>query len=329
MPMARVRGPGHPDQVCDMVATTIVEEYTRRDPKTRAHIRVMGGHGALFVAGEVLSTADFDVTSVVKRVLGASGVRGEVEPFVALEPMSPTWASEMGARDGASVVGYATNETPLRLPPHGVLAQRVARLLEKQRTQDEDWFWFEANYEVTVERLSEKYVTVIRVGHADTKPVAEVRTTIQKFLTEQGIAGPIRINPAGEEHLMSLAHRVGSSGKSEGGFVVSSLLPTCASGAGLHLTHPLNAGKWLARSVARLCVGRELGEAVMVSASWLPLESRPHVIRIRNQRGEDLGQVIPSDDFDLRRLPKTFAVDGNLHRDLETGYLEGELPWEK
>jgi S-adenosylmethionine synthetase len=329
MPIARVRGPGHPDQVCDLVAVAIVEEYARRDPASRLHLRVMGGHGAMFVTGEVSSTADFDVSSVVRRVVGASGVQAEIEPFIALEPMAPAWAAEYGAREGAHVVAYATNETVERFPKQCVLARKVAQLIEKKRLEDEDWFWLDADYEILVERVNEKYVTVLRVGHADAKPIAEVRNLIQHLLSSAGVPGPIRINPAGEETRIGLQNRVGSSGRLGSVDGSSSLLPSSPSGVGLHVTHPLNAGSWLARAIAKECVGRNLGEAVQVSVSWLPLESRAHQIRIRNERGDDLAQAIDQVRFDLRQLPESYKKGGYLTQALQAHYQPVELPWEK
>ncbi len=329
MPVARVRGPGHPDQVCDLVAAAIVEEYERRDPAARLHIRVMGGHGALFVGGEVASTADFDVSAIVRRVLGASGVTSDTEPFIALEPMAPNWACESGTREGASVTAYATNETKERVPAHVELARKVARLLEAKRIGDEDWFWLDPDYEVIVERVEQKFVTVVHVGHADAKPIAEVRSTIQRLLTDAQIPSPIRINPAGEETRVGLFHRVGSSAQAASIDQGGSLLPCAASGVGLHSTHPLNAGAHLARAIARECLGRELGQAIMVSVSWLPLEARPHQVRIRNERGDDLSNAIDRERFDLRKLPETYKAPGLLTSALECGYRDVELPWEK
>lgn len=329
MPVARVRGPGHPDQVCDLVATAIVEEYEKRDPASRLHIRVMGGHGALFVGGEVLSSADFDVSAVARRVMGSCGLSADMEPFIAIESMAPSWASEAGAREGALVTAYATDETKERVPTHMGLARKAARLLEAKRLGDEEWFWLDPDYEVLVERVEQKYVTVVRVGHTDAKPIAEVRSAIQRLLSDAQIPAPIRINPAGEETRVGLFHRVGSSAQAASIDESGSLLPCSLSGVGLHSAHPLNIGKHLARAVARECLGRELGHAIMVSVSWLPLETRPHQIRIRNERGDDLSTSINRERFDLKHIPEDYLAPGHLTRMLERGYRDVELPWEK
>jgi hypothetical protein len=91
----------------------------------------------------------------------------------------------------------------------------------------------------------------------------------------------------------------------------------------------LNAGSWIARAVARECVNRELGQAIQVSVSWLPLESRAHQLRIRNERGDDLSQAIDIGRFDLRHIPENYLKDPYLTQVLQANYQPVELPWEK
>src|SRR5690349_18557812 len=88
MRTALKRLPGHPDEACDLVAEAIVDEYMRRDPASRVRVSVSGGRGVMFVAGDVLSQADFDVSALVKRTLGSLGITDDVEPFVSLEPVT-------------------------------------------------------------------------------------------------------------------------------------------------------------------------------------------------------------------------------------------------
>jgi S-adenosylmethionine synthetase len=67
MAWAHLEGPGAPDTACDLVTAAIADEYLRRDPASLLNIRVSGGHGVLFVAGEAKSQADFDVAAVTTR----------------------------------------------------------------------------------------------------------------------------------------------------------------------------------------------------------------------------------------------------------------------
>jgi len=292
MSLARARGPGHPDKVCDAVAANIVEEYLKRDPAAQMNIRVCGGQGVMFVAGEVKSTADFDVSAVVRRTVAACGVSESVEPFITIEPMAPAWAPEIGSRDVVTVMGYATSQTPERLPPIVVLAQKIAAELERSRISDPDWFWLGSDYEVTVEDASKPWSINLRAEHADGQDVDSVRRQLESLVRQQAPDATLKINPAGEETCAGLSVRIGSSGRTSSADQYGTTLPANESGVGRHLNHPLNAGAELARQTAIKLVNQGRGQAILVNMVWQPLEARPGGVRARNEKGEDLTRLI-------------------------------------
>lgn len=320
MAMARVRGPGHPDQACDLVAAAIVEEYVRRDSASRLNIRVAGGQGVMFVAGEVLSSADFDVSAVVRRTLGANGVTATLEPFIAVEPMVPGWGPLVGAREAVNVMGYATKETSEYLPRCVALARQAARILEERRVQDTDWFWMGSDYEVVVDDNGTQPLIIVRAEHTDTSSLSEVRERITQVFQVHSIAGEVRVNPAGEETRAGLGARMGSS--SRGGSLDSygSSLPASSSGVGFHPSHPLNAGAWMARRIARELVMAGHGQAVMVQAAWLPLEPRPTYVRIRNERGQDLSAHLDQARLDLSKPSSDFLSPSSVTQAIRSGF---------
>lgn len=329
MALARVRGPGQPDQACDLVAAMICEEYLRRDPTSRLNVHVSGGQGALFVAGDVRSTADFDVSAIVQRVLGQLGTGASVEPFIAFEPMSAEWAPEVGTREVASAFGYATDATRDRLPPAVSMARDVAQELERRRTSDPDWFWLGADCEVTVEDRRGKSLVVIRAQHVDTMEVGRVREQIKSLIEPRLSGAELRVNVAGEEIRAGLSARMGASGLVGAAESFGTAIPPQASGAGKHLSHPSNLGNWFARAAAIELVAAKKGKGVMVNLTWLPLESRPHEIRIRNERGEDLSSLVDASRFDLNRAPQDFLRPELLSASLRAPF-DGSagLPWE-
>ena len=113
--------------------------------------------------------------------------------------MTPSWATTTGAREGATVTAYATDETKERVPMYVSLARQIAHLLEAKRTGDEDWFWLDADYEFLVERVEQKYIASVRVGHADSQPIVEVRSLIQRLVNDVQVPVSVRVNSAGEE----------------------------------------------------------------------------------------------------------------------------------
>lgn len=329
MSFARVRGPGHPDRTCDLVAASVVQEYLRRDPESRLYISVTGGQGVLFVAGDVSSQADFDVSSVVTRALWAAGVTQHLEPFIAFEPMQKKWAVARGAREPIFVNGYATNETEECLPRVAALARRIACRLERMRAGDPDGFWLGADYEASVLMHSTKPLATIRAEHVDTRTLADVREQLTALVHEVDEQIEARINPSGEEISAGIASRMGVSGHASAVDGCGANIPTSVSGTGRHLSHPLNAGAYIARAVARELACEHHGRAVMVQTVWLPLEAKPFFLRIRNERGEDLAPRVDQSRFDLANIPSDW-LDPALATDAIRWHYDSSVrvPWE-
>ena len=60
--------PGHPDKICDQISDAILDAHLREDPDARVAVDVAGGHGTIFVTGEVTSKATkVNVPAIVKR----------------------------------------------------------------------------------------------------------------------------------------------------------------------------------------------------------------------------------------------------------------------
>lgn len=297
---ARTRLPGHPDAVCDMVAESIVDEYVRRDPSSRVNVSVCGGRGALFVSGDVMSAADFDISQLIQRTAGSLGVMGGIEPFVSIEPVVAERATLFGAGTETPVVvyGYATSETPEMVPTALALSQKIARLLEEKRSMDDEWYWLGGDGDVFVDADSGRQLISIRVEHG-TEPIEAVREKIASMIAPLAPQAMIKVNELGRDDARGLANMMGASGRATHPYGL--LLPSSPPASGMDPMQPQKGGAWLARWAARDLVSRG-AKAAMVRLMYLPGDREPTRLSARDEKGRDLTAALSRATVSLNRV---------------------------
>ncbi len=181
--------PGHPDKICDQISDAILDAYLAQDAKSRVAVETVGGHGKVFVVGEVTSTGHVDVEPIITRIAG------NVELEVRIVKQSPEIAGGVdtgGAGDQGIMVGYACDDTPQLLPLEVVLSRKLNQFLYETWPHD-------GKTQVTLRGGTIESV-VASFQHA---PQSELQAKVEQWLQAEPLAKPsdnirLHINPAGD-----------------------------------------------------------------------------------------------------------------------------------
>jgi S-adenosylmethionine synthetase len=125
--------PKHPDKLCDQISDAVLDAYLAVDSKARVAVEVIGGHGHVFVVGEVTARQEVDIAPIVKRLAGKVDFKSKI---VMQSSEIASGVDTGGAGDQGIMVGYATAETPELLPREVVLARRLNQYLHKSWPND-------------------------------------------------------------------------------------------------------------------------------------------------------------------------------------------------
>ena len=117
--------PGHPDKICDIISDTILDACLEQDPNSRVAVETMGGHGKVFVSGEITTNADIGpIKYLVKNVCGIDNVTTNI---VKQSNEIANGVDTGGAGDQGIMVGYACNENEAMIPQELYLARELAK----------------------------------------------------------------------------------------------------------------------------------------------------------------------------------------------------------
>lgn len=214
--------PKHPDKLCDQISDAILDAYFQQDPEARVAAETCGGHGVVFVTGEITSTAkDIDIARIVYRIAG-----DDVEVHTKIVKQSPEIAQGVdtgGAGDQGIMIGYACDETPELLPLEVVLSRRLNQFIYEEYPYDGKTQVTIAP-DGTIESVVASFQNVAK---------ADLERKVRDFIAQEKWQGKLElhINPAGDWSQGGFDADTGLTGRK---LIVDNYGPRVAIGGGCY-----------------------------------------------------------------------------------------------
>lgn len=211
--------PKHPDKLCDRISDAILDAYLAQDPYSRVAAETCGGHGVVFVTGEITSKGDVDIEKIVHEIAGP-----EVEVHTKIVKQSPEIAQGVdtgGAGDQGIMIGYATDETPELLPLEVVLARRLNQFIYEE-------YPYDGKTQVTLDPEGNVESIVASFQNVSKEDLTK---KVEDFIKARGLSGKLElhINPAGDWNQGGFDADTGLTGRK---LIVDNYGPRVAIGGG-------------------------------------------------------------------------------------------------
>jgi len=192
--------PKHPDKICDRISDAILDACLTQDPNSRVAVETMGGHGKIYVTGEVTTDATINVTEIAQRVYGK-----QIDVAVNLVRQSNYIAQGVdtgGAGDQGIMVGYACNENEELVPQELYLARQLCKLIYET-------YPYDGKTQVTLDN-GEIDTVVASFQNAPSENLQEIIAT---WLGENQEGVTVHCNPAGDWTLGGFDADAGVTGR--------------------------------------------------------------------------------------------------------------------
>ena len=327
---------GHPDKVADQVSDTVLDHVLRHDPHGRVACETFIGPDYLIIGGEVsamglsIEGLKRDLPQLVRARLRAIGYGtagsgfpvDEAKIEVKLTLQSTEIANQVargdgqiGAGDQGLMFGYATRETPERLPLPIALAHRLLRRHAEVRRSTLSELRPDAKSQVSVRYEEGKPVAidtiVLATQHSDAISLDELRQEVHAEIIAPTIGDQwpldetrILINHAGSFVKGGPEADTGLTGRK---IIVDTYGGSCPHGGGAFsgkdATKVDRSAAYAARWLAKHIVEAELAERVTVQLAYAIGSLEPVSIYVDTH---ETGSV--SDEALADALPRVFDL---------------------
>ncbi len=188
--------PKHPDKICDRISDRILDYCLEQDRDARVAIETMGGHGHVYVTGEVTIKSDKEipVPHLVDEVLGEPEIFDETHTtsvnLVKQSPEIGRGVDSGGAGDQGIMIGYACNHNEDFVPQEYYLARSLCKHIYRE-------YPYDGKTQITID---EDHIIVAIVCSFQNAHSDNLKELIEEWLEDKDRYKDTKIfcNPAGD-----------------------------------------------------------------------------------------------------------------------------------
>jgi len=218
---------GHPDKVADQISDAVLDAMLEQDPMSRVACETLVTTGVAFVAGEITTKANVNISDIVRNTIKEIGYTDASMGFdynscaviTSIGKQSPDISQgvtegeglhkEQGAGDQGMMFGYACNDTPELMPLPIMLAHRIIiKHAELRQNGTLKYLRPDAKSQVTVEYEDHKpvrvHTVVVSTQHAPDVKYETIKADMIEKVAKQVIPANLldsktiyHINPTG------------------------------------------------------------------------------------------------------------------------------------
>ncbi len=298
---------GHPDKVCDQISDAVLDACLTGDPKSRVAVESFGSHGTLMLGGEVTTSTQFDAEAIARQVYQDIGYTDDLKVLNTIVTQSPDIAQGVdtgGAGDQGIMYGYATDETPEKLPLGVVLSHALARKLEAVRRDGTlPWVKPDGKTQVTIDGGT-VMTALISTQHDEATSQEEIRAGLIEHVFTPVIGDvsqiEILVNPTGKFVIGGFAADAGLTGRKIMVDTYGGLMPHGGGAfSGKDSTKVDRSAAYMCRFAAKNLVANGHAKTALVSVAYAIGRVDPVMIEAFDGAGNNLTELVTK-NFDFR-----------------------------
>lgn len=330
---------GHPDKLCDFISDSVLDSFFEKDPYARVACETVAGKGQILLTGEITSTADVNLESVVRNAIKEVGYHDKeididyktCDVLINISKQSSDIAlgvdksyedkegeniESEGAGDQGMMFGFATDETEDLMPMPIYLAHKLAKRLTEVRKQGIlTYIRPDGKVQVTVEYENEKPVRIDTIV-VSTQHTPETDLEVLKKDIKEKVIGEIvpkelldentkyYINPTGR---FVIGGPLGDSGLTGRKIIVDTYGGYSRHGGGAFSgkdpTKVDRSACYMARFVAKNVVANGYAKKCEIQLSYAIGVAKPVSILV-----DTFGTAIIPEEEIIQKIEKTFDL---------------------